>query len=191
MEHDAIYDPLLRKIKCKKYNRVDLLKLRKNIKDFLEKEPNNERALLRLKAIESAAVPELEEQYVFMGFCPGGELENRLDDEWISKGICQFKYLESEHQMNRFYNILPGDTVILKKREKFGETMRLYSFGRVTQAIDSKYSGLRYLTIDWITPSHFLEVPLMGCNSTVDVRDIKQVEENMPDEFWDWLATKS
>ena len=33
----------------------------------------------------------------------------------------------------------------------------------------------------------YLEVPLLGCNSTVNIRSIEQIDENMPEEFWQWL----
>jgi hypothetical protein len=32
------------------------------------------------------------------------------------------------------------------------------------------------------------EVPLMACNSTVDIKLMSQVEEQMPEEFFEWLG---
>ena len=49
---------------------------------FLE---NNPEEILRL--IETISVPPLQQQYVFMGYCPGALLENRQDDIWIADGF--------------------------------------------------------------------------------------------------------
>ena len=123
---------------------------------------------------------------LFMGFCPGADFGDRLDIEWKEKGVCRFDYLESEHQLERFRTICPGDLVVLKKREVFGKTMRLYGHGRVTStASDEK--EIRYLNVNWSTQSEIIEVPLMGCNSTVDLRSIDVVEAEMPPKFWEWL----
>ncbi|NVJ99920.1 MAG: hypothetical protein HWE12_00120 [Oceanospirillaceae bacterium] len=79
--------------------------------------------------------------------------------------------------------------MILKKHEEFGKTMRIYSHGKVKAAKTSRIE-LPYLPVDLITPEEFLELPLMGCNTTVDVRSIKRVEDEMPEEFWEWLGQK-
>ena len=39
----------------------------------------------------------------------------------------------------------------------------------------------------WSTQKEIIEVPLMACNSTVDIRTIEQVKDVMPDEFYQWL----
>jgi hypothetical protein len=41
--------------------------------------------------------------------------------------------------------------------------------------------------MNWSTQDQIIEVPLMGCNSTVDVRTIEQVEAEMPVDFFSWL----
>ena len=123
---------------------------------------------------------------LFMGFCPDADSDNRLDIEWKEKGICRFDYRESEFQAARFDTICAGDLVVLKKREVFGKTMKLFGHGRVTSvAFDEK--NIRYLVINWSDQSEIIEVPLMGCNTTVDVKSIDVVKDEMPDEFWQWL----
>jgi hypothetical protein len=67
--------------------------------------------------------------------------------------------------------------------------MKLFGHGNVKRVIQAKASGKQYLRVDWIKPEIELEVPLMGCNSTVDVRSIEVVEGSMPAEFWDWLKS--
>jgi hypothetical protein len=43
-------------------------------------------------------------------------------------------------------------------------------------------------TMDWSQQQTVIEVPLMGCNSTVDIRTTEQVESQMPPEFFDCLG---
>ena len=109
----------------------------------------------------------------------------------MAEGFCKFDFLESEHQYRRFCDIHVGDVMILKKREKFGETMRLFGHGTVKRVIQAKASGKQYLRLDWFKPESELEVPLMGCNSTVDVRSIEVVEKSMHPEFWEWMKSGS
>jgi hypothetical protein len=40
----------------------------------------------------------------------------------------------------------------------------------------------------WAPQEDVLEAPLMGCNSTIDVRSIDAVEAQMPEAFFDWLG---
>lgn len=123
---------------------------------------------------------------LFMGFCPGADINERLDIEWKENGICRFDYLESEHQLDRFNTIYAGDLVVLKKREKFGKTMKLYGHGRV-KSISYDDDLTRYFIMDWSDNSEIIEVPLMGCNSTVDKKSIDSVNREMPIEFFEWL----
>jgi hypothetical protein len=142
-----------------------------------------------IDAINTQAVPVLEREYVFMGYCEGADIENRSDEEWVKNGVCKFRYVESEPQLKRFCDICAGDTIILKKREKFGETMLISYFGKVTHAADAKITNLPYLLVDWKKPAEELIVPLMGCNATVNVRSLDLVEKEMPKDFWEWLAS--
>ncbi len=65
--------------------------------------------------------------------------------------------------------------------------MKLYGYGRVkTVAYDD--NNMRYLVMKWEEQQEVIEVPLMACNSTVDIKSIKQVEEAMTDSFWQWLG---
>jgi hypothetical protein len=41
--------------------------------------------------------------------------------------------------------------------------------------------------MNWSNQKEIIEVPLMACNSTVDVRSIEQVEDEMLTEFFTWL----
>lgn len=124
---------------------------------------------------------------LFMGFCPAADFSNRLDIDWKEKGICRFDYLESEVQLNRWNEVCVGDLIVLKKREKFGKTMKLYGFGRVMKICLDK-ENIRYFEVSWDEQSEEIEVPLIGCNSTVDIKSMDLVEQEMPDEFWNWLG---
>ncbi|UDM62124.1 hypothetical protein KIJ96_02365 [Pseudoalteromonas piscicida] len=123
---------------------------------------------------------------LFMGFCPEADFSNRLDIFWKENGICRFDYLESEVQINRWYEVCAGDLLVLKKREQFGKTMKLYGFGRVTKICHDD-ENVRYFEVSWAEQSREIEVPLMGCNSTVDIKAMEMVEQEMPEAFWHWL----
>jgi len=56
-----------------------------------------------------------DKEILFMGFCPDGNIENRLDIEWCEKGICTFDWEERETQMERFQNVRVGGKIVLKK----------------------------------------------------------------------------
>ena len=141
-------------------------------------------AVVVLEALD-AAVPA-DEEYVFMGFCPGADFNNRLDVEWKRRGVLTFVFWESEQQRDRFESIAPGDLIILKKRQRFGETMQLFGFGRVRRRRTDE-DGHSYLEMNWSAQERVIEVPLMACNSTIDVRTAERVGTVMPPEFFDWL----
>ena len=184
---DYKFDTTIHKIQNDELTRTEMFQIRENAKALLLK--GEVRAQEVIDAINLKAVPELEAYYVFMGFCPGADLENRLDDKWTEEGICEFNFIQSETQLKQFCEIHTGDTMILKKRETFGETQNLSYHGKVTGVSDSKVTGLRYLRVDWKKPSKFLIVPLMGCNATVNLRKLEVVERDLPKEFWGWLAS--
>ena len=119
-----------------------------------------------------------------MGFCPGADIRNRLDEKWIAESIGNFDFVESDQQRARYSEMMPGDAIILKKREQFGETMRLFSRGRVAEVVEIG----RKLKVDGHAAAETLLVPLMACNSTVDMRSPESVEAAMPSEFWNWLG---
>ncbi len=125
-------------------------------------------------------------QIVFFGFCPGADFSRRLDTRWKELGICEFQYFESKVQVKRFASIEIGDLIVLKKRQVIGKTMRVYGYGLVT-GITKDDKGNRVLKVDWSSQEQVIEVPLLGCNATIDIRDIDKVRAEMPDAFFEWL----
>jgi hypothetical protein len=137
--------------------------------------------------LDAIAVAMEKTRYiVFIGFCPGGSVRNRLDIAWKQQGICTFEYFSSDDQFEKFVSIRVGDLIVLRKRQQIGKTMRLYGHGRVT-ARDLSNSGDRILQVKWSEQRDEIVVPLMSCNEAINVRDIIKVEAVMPLEFWDWL----
>jgi len=178
------YQKIIDQVKNGSMSRADLAKLKRNAEQMLAKGDKDANSVL--SAINYA---KPEDSYIlFMGFCPGADFNERLDIEWKQKGICRFDYLESEHQLDRFNSICTGDLVALKKREKFGKTMKLYGHGRV-KSVAYDENNIRYLVMEWSNQEDIIEVPLMGANSTVDIKSIEAVESEMPEEFFRWLGT--
>lgn len=176
------YEKVIERIKSGEMSRAELTKLRRNAEDkHLSGDTDAEHVLAAI----SNATP-VDSYILFMGFCPGADFRERRDTEWKEKGVCRFDYLESEHQLERFNTICKGDLVVLKKREEFGKTMKLYGHGRVS-SIAYDENSVRYLLMDWSSQEKIIEVPLMGCNSTVDIKSIEAVEDAMPEEFYAWL----
>ena len=123
---------------------------------------------------------------VFMGFCPGADFSRRQDTRWRAFGVCEFEYDQSEVQVRRFATIRVGDQIILKKREVYGKTMKLYGHGKVIGVYHSN-EGRRVLKMSWHLLDSVIEVPLLGCNSTVNLRKTAIVLRDMPPEFHEWL----
>ena len=176
------YEKVIERVKSGKMSRSDLVKLKRNADEIYANGDIYAKEVI--DAINNAT--PTDSYILFMGFCPGADFSERLDTEWKEKGLCRFDYLESEHQLERFNRICKGDLVILKKREKFGKTMKLYGHGRVNSVAYDK-NDIRYLIMDWSDQENIIEVPLMGCNSTVDIKSIEAVENEMPEEFYEWL----
>lgn len=177
---------VVERIRAGAYTRIELLQMRVNAENMLR--GGNSAAAEIIGCINKTALPPLQAEYVFMGFCPGADISRRQDQIWIEQGICRFDWPESKVQYRRFRDIMPGDTLILKKREKFGETMKLFAHGTVLSIGEDDGRESRLLRMDWQTPIEPIVVPLMGCNGTVDVRRLSQVEQAMPQEFWAWLG---
>ena len=176
------YDKQIKMIRSGSMSREKMAKMRRNAERCLKEGEQDAQAVLN----ELDRGKPCDEKFVFMGFCPGASFENRLDTEWKNKEICTFTFTESEHQLERFHDIFREDLIILKKRQEFGKTMRLYGHGRAKSwAFDD--DGNRYLIMNWSSQEEVLEVPLMGCNSTVDVKTRDYVEGQMPEEFYEWL----
>jgi hypothetical protein len=179
MKHQKVID----RIRSGAFSRSALAQMRVNAENALKRGDADARVVID----EIDKTTPTDKSIVFMGFCPGADFSNRLDIEWKARGVCTFVFLESEQQSERFNNIWPGDLIVLKKREKFGKTMLLYGHGRVT-GVKYDQNGNRYLEMNWSSQDQVIEVPLMACNATVDVRTLKQVEDEMPDEFFAWLG---
>jgi hypothetical protein len=129
---------------------------------------------------------KFDKKIIFFGFCPGADFSKRLDTRWKQLGICEFQYFESKVQVKRFASIEVGDLIVLKKRQIIGKTMRVYGYGLVT-GITKDDKGNRVLKVDWSSQEQVIEVPLMGCNATIDIRTINKVRAEMSDEFFEWL----
>lgn len=177
------YAKVLENISSGKMSRSELQDLRVNaLRKF---RTGDDDAMAVLSAIDVARPSDT--YILFMGFCPDADVNNRLDIEWKATGVCRFDYHESKVQVERFNRICTGDLVVLKKREKFGETMKLYGHGRV-RGIDYDHENVRFLNMNWSNQSDVIEVPLMGCNYTVDIKSMETVEQEMPNEFFAWLG---
>lgn len=176
------YEKVIDRVKSGSMSRADLVKLKRNADDKYAAGDSD--ASYVLDAINNAT--PADSYILFMGFCPSADFSERLDIEWREKEICRFDYLESEHQADRFNTMCRGDLVVLKKREKFGKTMNLYGHGRV-KSVAYDDDNTRYLNMNWSAQENTIEVPLMGCNSTVDIKSIEAVEGEMPEEFYQWL----
>ena len=177
------YQKQIDKLRAGGYTRSELIRLRENVAAKARGGDEDARSLLN----EIDRATPRDTYIVFMGFCPGADMANRLDIEWRRDGVCTFVFHESEQQSARFNEILPGDLIVLKKRHQFGKTMQLFGHGRVTGA---KYDAEnhRYLEMNWADQQEVIEVPLMACNATVDFRTIEAVEDQMPQEFFTWLG---
>jgi hypothetical protein len=176
------YQKTIDQIKLGNLTRVDLQTMRARAQAKLVE--GDEEARLVLQALDGAVAKD--SGIIFMGFCPNGELANRLDYQWKEQGICTFDYDDSVDQMNLFRSICAGDLIVLKKSEEFGRTMSLHGHGRVT-GTNMGSDGRRYLEVNWTPAGKFAsDVPMMGCQSTVNLRDMESVEDAMPHEFFDW-----
>jgi hypothetical protein len=177
------YKRQIDKIRAGTYSRSELIRLRDNVERIVRQGDDAAREVLE----EIDRATPADRYLVFIGFCPNADFSNRLDTEWREQGVCTFVFHESEQQSERFNSIWPGDLIILKKRHHFGESIQLFGHGRVI-GIKHDTAGHRYLEMNWAAQQRIIEVPLMGCNSTVDVRSIEQVETQMPPEFYGWLG---
>lgn len=177
-KHSRILD----RIRNGALSRSDLASLTTNA--LMAQQKGDTDAQVVLDALSVAA--PTDSYFIFMGFCPNADIANRLDKDWKQRGVCTFEFYESERQMEKFRSILVGDLIILKKRQEFGRTMRLYGHGRVIQLATSD-KGDRMLRMQWSPQSCEVEVPLMACNDTVNIREFERVNQSMSPDFWEWL----
>ena len=131
---------------------------------------------------------EFNNQIIFFDFCPSVDFSKRRIDG-RARGIFEFQCFESKVQVKglaTFATIEIGDLIVLKKRQVIGKTMRVYGYGLVT-GITKDNKGNRVLKVDWSSQEQVIEVPLMGCNATIDIRDSDKVRAEMPAKFFEWL----
>jgi len=176
------YQKIIDRIVSDGMSRADLLKLQQNAQEKLKQGDVEAKSVIDAISISKP----LDDYVLFMGFCPGADFGGRRDTEWKKKRICRYDVIEDKVQVSRFDSICMGDFVVLKKREQFGKTMKLYGHGRVN-SIGYDAQGRRFLKIDWSAQDQVIEVPLMGCNSTVDIRSIETVHQEMPEAFYQWI----
>lgn len=178
------YQMTLDQIRAGRLSSADLQTLRERAVQRVAEGDADSRAIVQ--ALDSAVAKD--SGIVFMGFCPSGNLANRLDSHWKQQGICTFDYDESVDQMNLFRSICTGDLIVLKKSEEFGRTMSLHGHGRVTSA-EMGPDGRWLLRVDWSSAVQFDGlVPMMGCQSTVNLRAMETVEGALPAGFFDWAG---
>ena len=178
------YEKTIEQIKSGTLTRDALRTIRERATGALANGDEDARSVLQ--ALDHAVARDW--RIVFMGFCPNGELANRVDGRWRAEGTCTFDYDESEAQMNQFRSIIAGDLVVLKKSEVHGKPMSLHGHGRVT-GTRTGADGRRELLVDWSQAVPFPEhVPMMGCQGTVNLREMGTVEGAMPMAFFDWAG---
>jgi hypothetical protein len=134
-----------------------------------------------------AHVAVRDRNIVFMDFCLGGVLRNRLDLDWKKWGNCTFEFQPGNDQLQTFNSIPEGALIILKKAQQIGETMRLYGHGRVSSVTYLPSSG-NILHMDWSKEQKYeIEIPIMGCVNAVNVVEKNSLDKRELQEFWDWL----
>lgn len=138
------------------------------------------------RAARAAAAPNVS-RIVFVDFCPGGVVVNRLDIPWLQQGICTFDYFSSEEQWETFQSIVVGDLIVMKRDVSFTRTTRLYAHSRVV-AWDLNENRDRVLLVNWSHEQGQIEVPLISCNNMVKIQGVSEVQSAMPMQFWEWLA---
>lgn len=66
--------------------------------------------------------------------------------------------------------------------------MKLYGHGKVTVVYNSS-EDRRVLRMNWNYTEKVLDLPLMGCNSTVNLKKPAVVLREIPLEFHEWLSS--
>ncbi|WP_428503377.1 hypothetical protein [Roseateles sp.] len=177
------YAKTLARIQSGLMSRDELQQLGRNAKT--KAEAGDHEAEEVLQALVTATCVDTE--YVFLGFCPDAQFEKRQDLEWRTSGHCSFDFLEDKAQTSRFQRIVAGDLIVLKKRHEFGKTMKLYGHGRARSPARMQ-GGVLLIDVQWSNQAEVIEVPLLGCNTTVDVRSLEVLRtQAMPPSFFEWL----
>ena len=179
-----------------KCSRSELLRVREEasnlIKLAIDKPTQENKAKAKeadeaLLACDSNMPEPLSSQYNFMNFCPEGNIKRRSDIMWREQGICNFHFEEIGGQMTAFSLQVPGDWIILKKVQEKDITMALYGFGKITKRLVDK-KGFTYFDVSWNDQAQEIIVPLMGCNSNINMKTLDRVKKVMDKVFWDWLS---
>ena len=135
----------------------------------------------------AASTPN-DRRIVFVDFCPGGVVVNRLDIAWLQQGICTYDHFSSEEQWEAFQSIRVGDRIVMKRDFVASQTSRLCAHGRVV-GWDLNENRDRVLLVDWSDERGQIEVPLITCNNLLKIQNIDEVEATMPAPFRGWLAS--
>ena len=186
----------IKRIISGKCSRSELLRIRENASNIIEMAFDNPSKENKIQAIEASEalsacdsyMPDpLSSQYNFMDFCPGADIKRRKDAIWREQGTCDFQLEGSAGQITAFSLQVPGDWIVLKKLEETEKTMFLYGFGKITKRlIDEK--GFTYFDVNWNDQSKEILVPLMGCNSNINMKTLERVSKAMDKIFWDWIS---
>jgi len=177
------YQKQLAAITNGEYSRAKLRRLLANAEIKFKSGDNDAKIIMDAINVPTPSYTEI----LFMGFCPGRTIDNREDAMWREKGICTFDWEESEAQMERFQNVRVGDKIVLKKQNIKRQIMELSGHGKVT-SVKRNEEGLKYLVMNWSDQERIIEVPLMGCSDTVNIKTMDVIEEQMPEEFFEWLG---
>jgi hypothetical protein len=183
---DSVFAERAAQVRAGKFSRKQMRSIREKAEKMVE--DGDMRAQLVIDAVNQTAVPKLEKQYAFLGFCTDGTINSRLDGFWMEAGICKFDNIKNKIQTKQFTDIETGDTIILKKVLDWGVSIELVAYGEVLSRVPSAKTGLPYFHVDWHEHDEYLIVPSMGSLSTVDIRSTEMVEGTMEQDFWDWLS---
>ena len=183
---DSMFAERAAQVRAGKFSRKQMRSIREKAEKMVE--DGDMRAQLVIDAVNQTAVPKLEKQYEFLGFCTDGTINSRLDGFWMEAGICKFDNIKNKIQTKQFTDIETGDTIILKKVLDWGVSIELVAYGEVLSRVPSAKTGLPYFHVDWHEHDEYLIVPSMGSLSTVDIRSTEMVEGTMEQDFWDWLS---
>jgi hypothetical protein len=123
---------------------------------------------------------------VFLDFCPGGVLRNRLDIDWIQGGFCAYEFFSSDAQWELFQSIAIGDLLVIKRTRKFDSATRLHAYGRVF-GLDVSDKGERVLKVDWAHEQEQIDVPPFQTDEKVVIHNVTTLQATMPPAFWAWL----
>ena len=122
-----------------------------------------------------------------MDFCPGADIKRRRDTMWRKESTCTFHLEGDAGQMTAFSLQVPGDWIILKKIQEADKTMALYGFGKITKRLMNE-KGFTYFNVNWNDQSKEILVPLIGCNSNINMKTLERIKKTMDKVFWDWIS---